>query len=84
MNIIFPPNSMFDTLTMSVRFPVTIDGITKQALVSQEALQDHFGGNNNPNLVSIFEANRQAIEKKALQLILAGADGDVVIKTNMF
>jgi len=75
---------MFDTLTMSVRFPVTIDGITKQALVSQEALQDHFGGNNNQNLVAIFEANRTVIENKLRQLLIADPHADLIIKTSMF
>ena len=84
MNIQFLPNSIYDPITMSVCFRAAVDGVRREILVSQETLQDHFGGNNNPNLVSIFEANRQAIEKKARQLILAGADGDVVIKTNMF
>jgi hypothetical protein len=84
MQINFPPKSMYDSLTMSVRFPVTVDGITKSILVSQETLQDHFGGNNNPDLVAVFEANRAVIENKARDLIEAGSEGDVIIRTNMF
>ncbi|MBT8584762.1 DUF1488 domain-containing protein [Polynucleobacter paneuropaeus] len=84
MNIHFLPNSMYDPITMSVWFGVSVDGVRRKILVSQETLQDHFGGNNNPNLIAIFEANRQVIEKKASQLIQAGANGDIIIKTNMF
>ena len=84
MNIQFLPNSMFDPITMSVCFNAIVDGKRKRIIVSQETLQDHFGANNNPNLVAIFEANRQTIQRKAAQLIEAGIEGDVIIKTSMF
>lgn len=75
---------MYDSLTMSVRFPVTIDGVTKGVLVSQETLQDHFGGNTNPDLVGVFEANRAAIENKVRDLLIANPQAELIIKTNMF
>ena len=84
MNIQFLPNSMFDPITMSVCFNAIADGKRRRIVVSQETLQDHFSSNNNPNLVAIFEANRQIIQKKAVQIIKAGIEGDVIIKTSMF
>ncbi|MBU3548244.1 DUF1488 family protein [Polynucleobacter sp. P1-05-14] len=84
MNIQFLPNSIFDPITMSVCFNAIVEGKRKRIIVSQETLQDHFGANNNPNLVAVFEANRQIIQRKAVQLIEAGIEGDVIIKTSMF
>ena len=84
MNIQFLENSMFDPITMSVCFNAIVDGQRRRMLVSEETLQDHFSANNNPNLVAIFEANRQIIQKKAVQIIEAGIEGDVIIKTSMF
>ncbi len=75
---------MYDSLTMSVRFPVIIDGITKGALVSQETLQDHFGASPNSDLVAIFEINREVIENKMRALLTANPDIELIIKTNMF
>ncbi|MEN9862478.1 MAG: hypothetical protein RLZZ601_242 [Pseudomonadota bacterium] len=75
---------MNDSPTMSVRFPVTIDGVTKGALVTQETLHDHFGGNANPDLVGVFEANRTAIENMVRDLLIANPQAELIIKTNMF
>lgn len=84
MKITFPLKSIYDSQTMSVRFPVTIDEVTKVALVSQETLQDHFGGNTNPDLVGVFERNRTTIENKVRDLLIANPQSDLIVKTSMF
>jgi len=84
MQINFPNHSAIDPETMCVAFPVDVDGIRQRVRISSEALDDHFGGNHNPDKKSVFEANRPAIESKARQLILAGAGGDLLLQTAMF
>jgi len=60
------------------------DGATRvQCAISQEALDDHFKGDNKDKL-EVFRTNRQAIEKEARKKYLAGAtetDGSVFIRT---
>ena len=51
--------------------------------ISQEALDDHFGGDGKDKL-EVFRANRQAIEEIARREYLAGRtepDGSVLIRT---
>lgn len=84
MQINFPKQSMIDPETMCVGFPVDVDGERRRVRVSNEVLEDHFGGDHNPDKKSVFEENRAAIEAKARQLILSGAHGDLLLKTEMF
>ena len=84
MQINFPNQSLIDPDTLCVVFPVDIDGVRRRVRISTEALDDHFGGDHNPDKKSVFEANRSAIESKARQLILAGATGDLLLQTAMF
>ena len=84
MQIIFPKQSAIDPDTMGVTFPVEVDGVRRRALISTEALEDHFGGDHNPAKKSVFEANRHIIEAKARQIIEGGAQGDVLLRTAMF
>lgn len=84
MNIYFPKLSTIDLDTMGVAFPVDVDGVRRRVLISTEALEDHFGGDHNPDKKSVFEANRHLIEAKVRQVIEAGAQGDVVLRTAMF
>ncbi|HWO36922.1 MAG TPA: DUF1488 domain-containing protein, partial [Candidatus Acidoferrum sp.] len=54
-----------------------------QCAISQEALDDHFKGDNKDKL-EVFRTNRQAIEEEARKKYLAGAtetDGSVFIRT---
>lgn len=51
--------------------------------MSQEALDDHFGGDGK-NKLEVFRANRRAIEQEARRKYLAGQvepDGSVLIRT---
>ncbi|HWY42749.1 MAG TPA: DUF1488 domain-containing protein [Candidatus Sulfotelmatobacter sp.] len=51
--------------------------------ISQEALDDHFGGDGKDK-VEVFRANRKAIEDVARRKYLAGQtepDGSVLIRT---
>lgn len=84
MQINFPTQSVIDPETMYVAFPVDVDGVRRRVRISTEALDDHFGGNHNPDKKNVFETNRSAIESKARQLILTGADGDLLLQTAMF
>lgn len=85
MDITFPKNSAIDSMTMSVAFPVSINGHNKRILISREALEDHFGANENSDLIYVFESNRVIIEQKARELILNGYNQDnIILKTNMF
>jgi hypothetical protein len=57
--------------------------IRVRCLISREALDDHFGGDGRDKL-TVFRANRMAIEEKARQKYLAGRtepDGSVLIRT---
>jgi len=60
------------------------DGDTRvRCLISREALDDHFGGDGRDKL-TVFRANRMAIEEKARRKYLAGRtepDGSVLIRT---
>jgi Fic family protein len=54
-----------------------------QCVISEEALDDHFDGDNR-NKLAIFRANRQAIEEIARRKYLSGRiepDGTVLIRT---
>lgn len=84
MQIIFPKQSAIDPDTMGVAFPVEVDGVRRRVLISTEALEDHFGGDHNPDKKSVFEANRHIIEAKTRQIIESGAQGDVLLRTAMF
>lgn len=84
MQINFPERSAIDPNAMCVSFPVEVDGESRRVLISNEALDDHFGGNHNPDKIAVFEANRFAIELKARQIIEGGAQGKVLLQTAMF
>lgn len=84
MKVIFPKQSVVDPDTMCVSFPVDVDGVRRKVRISTEALDDHFGGDRNPDKKSVFEANRSSIEEKVRQLILAGVNGDLLLQTAMF
>jgi hypothetical protein len=54
-----------------------------QCVISEEALDDHFSGDNR-NKLEIFRANRQAIEDIARRKYLSGRvepNGTVLIRT---
>lgn len=84
MQINFPKQSAIDSETMCVTFPVEVDGERRRVIISNEALDDHFGGDHNPDKRAVFESNRYAIESKARQIIEAGAGGNLLLQTAMF
>ena len=84
MQINFPKQSVIDSETMCVTFPVEVDGVRRRVMISNEALDDHFGGNHNPDKKAVLESNRYAIESKARQIIEGGAEGNVLLQTAMF
>lgn len=52
--------------------------------ISEEALEDHFGGDNKDS-IKIFQANRERIEHEVRRKYLAEeveADGSVLVKTS--
>lgn len=52
--------------------------------ISREALDDHFGGDDNHNKEEVFQQHRDAIEQESRRKYLAGdteADGSVLIRT---
>lgn len=74
------PKSRYDSERMSVVFEGR-DGEKKvRCLISEEALEDHFGDNDDP--LGTFRANRERIESEARRKYLAGdvkPDGSVLI-----
>lgn len=42
---------------MRSAFLIELDGARRRVLISNEALDDHFGGNHDPDKMAIFEAN---------------------------
>jgi len=72
MNINFPPKSTTDSNTFSPAFPVVVDGTPSRCVVSNEVLEDIFGGVGQDPL-DVFENNRYAIERAAEKKIRAGA-----------
>ena len=60
------------------------DGETRvRCEISEEALHDHFGGDGR-DILSVFRANRPAIEELVRQKYLSGRaepDGSVLIRT---
>jgi len=84
MQINFPKRSILDPNTTGVSFPVEVNRMSRRVLISNEALDDHFGGSHNPDKIAVFEANRFTIESKVRQIIECGAQGDVLLQTMMF
>lgn len=83
MKIVFPAIEAWDGDVNCVSFPADVDGKRVRCLVSWEALQDNFGGDNVQPL-DCFRAVRHAIEGKAEKLIAQRrfeADGSVFIRT---
>ncbi len=77
----FPaPKARYDSDRMSVVFEGR-DGDRKvRCLISEEALEDHFGDTDDP--LKTFQTNRERIESEARRKYLAGdvrPDGSVVI-----
>jgi hypothetical protein len=86
MNISFPQQSAYEARATSVAFPAVVDGHTRRCLVTNEALEDHFGAiSMEPgHLQQIFEANRGEIQVVAQERFLSGAMGDVFLRTQDF
>lgn len=84
MNISFPIKSAYDFDRGAVAFPAIVDGVPRRVLVSEEALQDHFGATGTGDYVQVFEQNRSAMEKVARRYIPLIKDGDVVLQTAHF
>ncbi len=86
MNV-FPPRSIYDINRYAVAFPVLIDGVQHRCLITEEALQDHFGASNGANageLVNAFEQHRGAIEAVVEQHIQMGVREEILLKSGHF
>ena len=70
----------YDSDRMSVVFEGRDGNKKVRCLISEEALADHFGDNDDP--LATFRANRERIESEARRKYLAGdvkPDGSVLI-----
>jgi hypothetical protein len=86
MDITFPPKSAYEPKATSVAFPALVNGHSRRCLVTEEALEDHFGATSMEplHLQEIFEANRGEIQVVAQERFLSGATGDVFLRTQDF
>lgn len=82
--LVFPaPEERFDAMRDVVVFWGLDRGERIQCVISEEALDDHFHGDNR-NKLEVFRENRPAIEEVAQRKYLTGQiepDGTVVIRT---
>lgn len=83
--LVFPePKGRYDSELEAVFFKGKDREKTVRCAISQEALEDHFGGDNKDPL-KIFIANRERIEHEARCKYLANnleADGSILIRTS--
>jgi hypothetical protein len=80
----FPAVEAWDANIECVSFPANVDGNRIRCLISWEALQDNFGGDDAPP-IDAFRAARAEIEAKAEQLIRRQrfeSDGSVLIRSH--
>lgn len=86
-NLIFTKQDQYyDFQKMSVIFTGQDGNKTIQCAISQEALDDHFNGEDKKPLKA-FQANQDRIEHVARRKYLTGkleANGSVLLKTNDF
>jgi len=67
MQIIFPKQSAIDPDTMGVAFPVEVDGVRRRVLISTEALEDHFGGDHNPDKKSVLRPIDTSLRRRLVK-----------------
>ena len=83
-HLVFPePEEQYDFHRDVVLFSGKDREKTVRCAISQEALDDHFGGDNKDPL-KIFVANRERIEHEARRKYLTNhleADGSILIRT---
>jgi len=82
--LVFPaPEERFDAMRDVVEFWGLDRGERIRCVISEEALDDHFHGDNR-NKLEVFRENRPAIEELAQRKYLTGQvepDGTVLIRT---
>jgi hypothetical protein len=84
MMLEFSAVEAWDSGVECVSFPAVVDGHKIRCLISWEALQDNFGGNESDPL-DAFRAARQSVEAKAAQLISRERfekDGSILIRSH--
>jgi len=85
MEIWFDRRSAWDFNRDCVAFPAMVEGKVVRCLISQEALQDHFGGGIlGADLVGTFEANRGAIEAVARMKLQTSRGNPLLLKSEDF
>lgn len=87
MHIVFNDEAVWVGERMSVSFYAKVDGNEVRCFVSREALDDHFGGDNAHNYVSVFQQHRNEIFAVAEKIIRAGCvphDGELIVATRFF
>ena len=87
MKIEFRPNSAYDGHRWGVAFTAYVNHQPRRCLVSDAALNHHFGGDaakTGDALVQLFENNRARIEQIARALIEDGQTDDIIIGTSDF
>lgn len=84
MEILFPKKEAWNSNIDGVAFPADVDGQRIGCAISEEALQDNFGGDYAPPL-ECFKENRRVIEGKAAELIRKRrfeSDGSIFIRSS--
>jgi hypothetical protein len=87
MDIDFPVAAVYDSHRLGVRFFVRVDRLPRMCLVSDEALNDHFGGDsakNDADRVALFVAHRPRFEGIVRAYIGGGHEGDILLTTDDF
>ena len=83
-HLVFPsPKERYDPDRMVVLFKGQDGEKTVQCAISQEALEDHLGGDDKDPL-KVFVANRESIEHEARRKYFANqleTDGSILIRT---
>lgn len=84
MKIEFRPGCAYDGHVCGVRFTARVDDQWRRCLISDEALNDHFSGDDAKTGASrelLFESIRTEIEGLARKMIESGAQTDILIGT---
>ncbi|MEQ5128591.1 DUF1488 domain-containing protein [Providencia zhijiangensis] len=70
----FPDREMWDTAISKVRFPVLVNGLLSECVVSQTLLIKRYGQNETP--LALFQHYRWDIEEEFEALIEQGLDNE--------
>jgi hypothetical protein len=76
----FIPHPAIDTVANGLRLPLEVDGRPVRALVSQSALQAHFGATSEPrSWLAAYRQHAGAVNRAAIRKRRAGAAEPVLL-----